>query len=276
MIDGIERTLGWRIPGAIFGEVPIALGTPFPGGYRAAEPSRVMQVDLQQYYATAAVSKDISRQVSALARERMGGLQSVAAEPHKPRVMVVGHRWDTACSHLRRFLTRNQVSFTWLTPDAPELSTLWPEIRPPDSDGPVLRFADGQEFVRPKLRDIANHLGLQTSAGTAEYDVAIIGGGPAGLAAAVYGASEGLRTIVVEREAPGGQAGTSSRIENYLGFPTASQATNLPVAHFSKRGGLGRKFLSRAPSRASTQRPAKCFSMVMTSSGHELSFLPLA
>jgi thioredoxin reductase (NADPH) len=191
MIDGIERTLGWRVPGTIFGEVPIALGTPFPGGYRAAEPSRVMQVDLQQYYATAAVSKDISRQVSALARERMGGLQSVAAEPHKPRVMVVGHRWDAACSHLRRFLTRNQISFNWLTPDAPELSTLWPGTRPPDSDSPVLRFADGQEFVRPELRDIANHLGLQTSAGTAEYDVAIIGGGPAGLAAAVYGASEG-------------------------------------------------------------------------------------
>jgi thioredoxin reductase (NADPH) len=116
--------------------VPIALGTPFPGGYRAAEPSRVMQVDLQQYYATAAVSKDISRQVSALARERMGGLQSVAAEPHKPRVIVVGHRWDTACSHLRRFLTRNQISFNWLTPDAPELSTLWPGTRPPDGNGP--------------------------------------------------------------------------------------------------------------------------------------------
>jgi thioredoxin reductase (NADPH) len=243
MIDGIERTLGWRIPGTIFGEVPIALGTPFPGGYRAAESSRVMQVDLQQYYATAAVSKDISRQVSALARERMGGLQSVAAEPHKPRVMVVGHRWDTACSHLRRFLTRNQISFNWLTPDAPELSTLWPGTRPPDSDGPVLRFADGQEFVRPKLRDIANHLGLQTSAGTAEYDVAIIGGGPAGLAAAVYGASEGLRTIVVEREAPGGQAGTSSRIENYLGFPNGVLGDELASRALQQARRLGAEIL---------------------------------
>ena len=243
MIDGIERTLGWRIPGTIFGEVPIALGTPFPGGYRAAESSRVMQVDLQQYYATAAVSKDISRQVSALARERMGGLQSVAAEPHKPRVMVVGHRWDTACSHLRRFLTRNQISFNWLTPDAPELSTLWPGTRPPDSDGPVLRFADGQEFVRPELRDIAKHLGLQTSAATAEYDVAIIGGGPAGLAAAVYGASEGLRTIVVEREAPGGQAGTSSRIENYLGFPNGVSGDELASRALQQARRLGAEIL---------------------------------
>jgi thioredoxin reductase (NADPH) len=119
-IDGIERTLGWRIPGTIFGEVPIALGTPFPGGYRALEPSRVMRVDIQQYYAIAAVSKDISLKVSALARERIGGLQSIAAEPHKPRVILVGHRWDTTCGNLRRFLARNQISFNWVMPDSPD------------------------------------------------------------------------------------------------------------------------------------------------------------
>ena len=130
-IDGIERTLGWRVPGTIFGEVPIALGTPFPGGYRAAEPSRVMRIDVQQYYAIAAVSQDISLKVSALARERIGGLQSIAAEPQKPRVTLVGDRWDPASGNLRRFLARNQISFNWLTPDAPELSTLWPETRPP-------------------------------------------------------------------------------------------------------------------------------------------------
>src|SRR5260370_21226780 len=79
-IDGIERTLGWRLPGTIFGEVPITLGTPFPGGYRAAQPSRVMRVDVQQYYAVAAVSQEISLKVTALARERIGGLQSIAAE----------------------------------------------------------------------------------------------------------------------------------------------------------------------------------------------------
>jgi thioredoxin reductase (NADPH) len=120
-VDGVERTLGWRIPGAIFGEVPIALGTPFPGGYRAAEPSRVMRVDLQEYYTIAAASKDVSMKVSALARERIGGLQSIAAEPHRPRVTLVGHRWDVATTVLRNFLARNQISFQWLTPDAPEL-----------------------------------------------------------------------------------------------------------------------------------------------------------
>ena len=79
--DGIERRLGWRVPGTLFGEVPLALGSPFPGGYRAAEPSRVMRVDVQQYYAIAAVSKEISQKIGALARERMGGLQSITAEP---------------------------------------------------------------------------------------------------------------------------------------------------------------------------------------------------
>ena len=210
-IDGVERTLGWRAPGAIFGEVPIALGTPFPGGYRAAEPSRVMRVDIQQYYAVASVCKDISQKLSALARERLGGLQNIASEPHKPRVTLVGHRFDTACGSLRRFLARNQISFNWLTPDAPEAASFGPGARP-KGDGFVIRFPDGEALAAPDVREVANRLGLQTSARFEQYDVAIVGGGPAGLAAAVYGASEGLRTIVVEREAPGGQAGTSARI----------------------------------------------------------------
>src|SRR5690349_532515 len=103
LIDGIERTLGWRLPGTIFGEVPIALGTPFPGGYRAAEASRVMRVDPREYYAIAAASPEVSTKVGALARERIGGLQGIAAEAPKPRVSMLGHRWDTACSDLRRW-----------------------------------------------------------------------------------------------------------------------------------------------------------------------------
>ena len=103
-IDGVERRLGWRLPGTIFGEVPIALGSPFPGAYRAAEPSRVMRVDVQQYYAAAAASPEVSLKLGALARERIGGLQSIAAEPPKPRATIVGNQWDTDCGDLRRFL----------------------------------------------------------------------------------------------------------------------------------------------------------------------------
>ena len=241
-IDGIERTLGWRAPGTIFGEVPIALGTPFPGGYRAAEPSRVMRVDIQEYYATAAVSKEISLKVSALARERIGGLQSIADEPRKPRVILVGQRWDTDCANLRRFLVRNQISFNSVPPDAPELAALWPGQRPQDGEGPAL-LADGQVMVRPQVRDLANQLGLQTSPRSAEYDVAIIGGGPAGLAAGVYGASEGLRTIIIEREAPGGQAGMSSRIENYLGFPSGVSGDELASRALYQARRLGAEIL---------------------------------
>ena len=110
VVEGIDRTLGWRLPGTIFGEVPIALGTPFPGGYRAAEPSRVMRVDARQYYVIAAASPEISVKIGALARERIGGLQGIAAEAPKARVTMFGPRWDTACGDLRRFLARNQIS----------------------------------------------------------------------------------------------------------------------------------------------------------------------
>src|SRR5882724_8682208 len=98
LVDGIQRTLGWRVPGAIFGEVPLTLGTPFPGAYRASEPSRVMRIDAQQYYAVAATAPDISLKVSALARERIGGLQHITAEARKPRVTMYGHRWDSSCT----------------------------------------------------------------------------------------------------------------------------------------------------------------------------------
>ena len=241
--DGVERTLGWRVPGTIFGEVPIALGSRFPGGYRAAEPSRVMRIEVQQYYALAAVSKDVASKVSALARERIGGLQSIAAEPQKPRVTLVGHRWDTACSELRRFLGRNQISFTWLTPDTPEAEAFWSRLQRPAADGVVAQMADGELIEAPQVRDLANRLGLQTRPRIAEYDVAIVGGGPAGLAAAVYGASEGLRTIVVEREAPGGQAGTSSRIENYLGFPSGISGDELASRALQQAKRLGAEIL---------------------------------
>lgn len=240
--DGVERSLGWRLPGTIFGEVPLSLGSPFPGGYRAAETSRVMRIEVQQYYAVASVAKDVAQKVNALARERLGGLQAIATEPPKSRVTLVGHRWDTACSDLRRFLARNQISFDWVTPDTPAAAAILEASRPA-IDGPMARLADGTIIERPQVRDLANRLGLQTSALQDQYDVAIVGGGPAGLAAAVYGASEGLRTIVVEREAPGGQAGTSSRIENYLGFPSGISGDELASRALHQARRLGAEIL---------------------------------
>lgn len=241
--DGIERTLGWRLPGTIFGEVPLALSSPFPGGYRAAQPSRVMRVDAQRYYVLAAASPEVAVKMGALARERIGGLQGLSAEPPKARVTMVGSRWDTACTAVRQFLARNQISYDWMTPDAPELPARWPGTCPSEEACPALRLVDGTVLSRPSTRELAGLLGLQTQPRLAEYDTLIIGGGPAGLAAAVYGASEGLRTVVLEREAPGGQAGTSSRIENYLGFPNGVSGDELASRALQQARRLGAEIL---------------------------------
>ncbi|HZW89284.1 MAG TPA: FAD-dependent oxidoreductase [Myxococcaceae bacterium] len=241
-MEGGEKTIAWRLPGAIFGEVPITLGTTFPGSFRASEPSRVLRLEARQYYVLAAAAPEIALAVGALARERLGGLQGLAAKPPTPQVTVIGHRWDPSCHDLRRFLGRNQVVFDWLTPESTELATRCPRWTS-DEAGPALGFPDGTLLSRPPFRDVAHRLGLQTAARSTEYDTVIVGGGPAGLAAAVYGASEGLRTLVVEREAPGGQAGTSSRIENYLGFPNGVSGDELAVRALDQAKRLGAEIL---------------------------------
>ncbi len=171
------------------------------------------------------------------------GLQGIAAEPPPPRAIVVGHRWDASCTELRHFLDRNQITFRWLTPDAPDAAEHWGGPLPAEEDCPAIRVVDGKTVVRPRLRRVAELLGLATEAAAAEYDAVIVGAGPAGLAAAVYGASEGLRTIVVEREAPGGQAGTSSRIENYLGFPSGVSGDELASRALQQARRLGAEIL---------------------------------
>ena len=241
LFDGVERRLGFRGPGTIFGEVPLALGSPFPGGYRAVEPSRVMRVDAAHYYRLAASSPDFATRMGALARERLGGLQAVAAEPVKARLTLLGDRFDPECVALRRFLTRNQVSFEWLMPDQPGAADKWADALP--ARLPAVRLSDGAVLEKPQARSLAKLLGLQTAPLRGDYDTMIIGGGPAGLAAALYGASEGLRTIVVEREAPGGQAGTSSRIENYLGFPNGVSGDELASRALQQARRLGAEIL---------------------------------
>ena len=246
LVDGIARVVGERGPGDIFGEVPIVLGTVFPVGFRAAEKARVMRVEPNDYHAVAAVEPDVAKGVGRLAAHRMGGargLQGLAAEPPPPRAIVVGHRWDASCGELRRFLDRNQVTFRWLTLDAPDAAELWGGPLPTDEDCPTIRVVNGKTVVRPQLRRVAELLGLATEAVAAEYDAVVVGAGPAGLAAAVYGASEGLRTIVIEREAPGGQAGTSSRIENYLGFPSGVSGEELASRALQQARRLGAEIL---------------------------------
>jgi thioredoxin reductase (NADPH) len=245
-VDGIERVVGERLPGDVFGEVPIVLGTVFPVGFRAAEQSRVMRVEPRDYHAVAAVHPEIAEELGALSRNRIGGtggLQALAAERHPPRAIVIGHRWDPDCTELRHFLDRNQISFEWVTAAAADAADAWGGTVPDEEDLPVIRVIDGKTVVRPQLRRVAELLGLSTEPAAAEYDTVIVGAGPSGLAAAVYGASEGLRTIVIEREAPGGQAGTSSRIENYLGFPSGVSGDELASRALQQARRLGAEIL---------------------------------
>jgi len=230
LVDGVERVVGERKPGDVFGEVPITLGSLFPVVFRAAERTRVARLSAQDYHSLAALCPAVAQEVGRLAGERIGGargLQGIAAQAPPPRALVVGHRLDAACTRLRHFLDRNQISFVWLRPGDPDAETQWGGPLPSESDCPVIRVVGGKTVVRPQLRRVAELLGLNTEPQAAEYDTVIVGAGPSGLAAAVYGASEGLRTLVVEREAPGGQAGTSSRIENYLGFPSGVSGDEL-------------------------------------------------
>ena len=159
------------------------------------------------------------------------------------RAHVLGHRWDAACSNLRRFLDRNQIPFDWVMPDADRRRPALARRAAGRQRVPAFSTPDGTTLMRPRLRDVAELLGLQTSARESDYDTIVIGAGPAGLAAAVYGASEGLRTIVIEREAPGGQAGSSSRIENYLGFPSGVSGDELSKRALQQARRLGAEIL---------------------------------
>ena len=246
LVDGVDRVLGSRAPGDLFGEVPITLGTVFPVGFRAAQASRVLRLEPQDYHAIAALEPDVAREVGRMAGERISGprgLAGIAAEPPPPRAIVLGGRFDPATAELRRFLDRNQVSHRWLDPEAPDALAQWEGPLPGAADRPVIRVIGGRTVLRPSLRRVAELVSLTTEPAGGDYDTVIVGGGPAGLAAAVYGASEGLRTIVVEREAPGGQAGTSSKIENYLGFPSGVSGDELAARALQQARRLGAEIL---------------------------------
>jgi thioredoxin reductase (NADPH) len=142
---------------------------------------------------------------------------------------MVGHRWSARCSEVREFLARNEVAYRWFNSDEPDGERL---LAAAGADGrtlPLIITPDGETMLAPSDTDLASKVGLSTTPAEDFYDLVVIGGGPAGLGAAVYGASEGLKTVLVERTATGGQAGQSSRIENYLGFPDGVSGAQLTL-----------------------------------------------
>src|SRR5689334_16028579 len=144
-----------------------------------------------------------------------------------PETKVVGHRWSARCSEVREFLARNQVPYRWYINDEPAGQRLLEAAHADALSLPVVITPDGEPLIEPSDAELASRVGLATAPSKDFYDLVVIGGGPAGLGAAVYGASEGLRTVLVEQLATGGQAGQSSRIENYLGFPDGVSGAQL-------------------------------------------------
>jgi thioredoxin reductase (NADPH) len=160
-------------------------------------------------------------------------------------IRVVGHRWSADAFDTRYFLSRNLIPYEWLDVELNEgAQELLRQIDLAVKDLPALVFPDGSVLVKPTHQQIAEKIGLRTHATLPYYDLIIVGAGPAGLAAGVYGSSEGLKTLIIEREAPGGQAGTSSRIENYLGFPAGLSGSDLARRGVAQATRLGAEFLT--------------------------------
>ncbi len=166
-------------------------------------------------------------------------------------VRLVGHRFSRDSHELRDFLARNRVPARWLDVERDgEARELLNVAGVQDTGLPVALLEDGSVLERPTVLELAERLGVSAQPSAEHYDLVIVGGGPAGLAAAVYGASEGLRTVMVEREAPGGQAGMSSRIENYLGFPAGLSGSDLARRATDQARRLGAELLTVQDARA--------------------------
>lgn len=184
-------------------------------------------------------------------------------------VQVVGTRWGALDHSVRDFLSRNRIQYRWLGADTSEdAQTLLSKHNLDDQKLPVVIFSDGTAMVQPGQTQLAEKLGMRTRATEEFYDLVVIGAGPAGLAAAVYGASEGLRTLIVEPEAPGGQAGSSSKIENYLGFPQGISGEELGKRAFLQAVRLGAEFVTQ---RAACVRMEGQYRVVVLEDGRQVS-----
>jgi thioredoxin reductase (NADPH) len=223
--------------GDFFGEVPLLMGTPFFGSLRAQTSCRVARLDKQQFHGLIRDSKKARAIILETLGERLLLIQQRSLSLATSRVLIFGRNRDADCHNIRTFLSANRIPYEWIDRDR------YPERVPAglsdDPDCPAVSV-DGQIFAKPPTtREIAEALQLQTRPNHDSYDVVIVGAGPAGMAAGVYGSSEGLRVLIVERCAAGGQAGTSSRIENYLGFPEGISGEDLTGRGFKQATRFG-------------------------------------
>ena len=182
---------------------------------------------------------------------------------------VIGPRWSAQDYQVRDFLSRNRVPYLWLDPEREsEAFTLLERYGLDDRRLPAVLFPDGSSIVQPSQMALAEKVGLKTHAEKDFYDLVVVGGGPAGLAGAVYAASEGLKTLVVEPEAPGGQAGSSSKIENYLGFPNGVSGRNLADYAYRQAVKFGVDFVTQS---VASIRAENQYRLMQTGDGQEVS-----
>src|SRR6201996_8425587 len=224
-------------PGDFLGEVPLLMGTPTFGSLRAQTPCRIARLDKQQFHHLIQDSEEARSLILKTLGERLLLIQQRSLSLPTARVHIFSRNKDEDCNNIRAFLSANRIPYEWVDRDR------YPERVPAgvsdDPDCPAVTV-DGQLFIEPPTtRQVAGALRLQTKPDRDSYDVVVVGAGPAGMAAGVYGSSEGLRVLIVERCAAGGQAGTSSRIENYLGFPEGISGEDLTGRGFKQATRFG-------------------------------------
>jgi thioredoxin reductase (NADPH) len=225
-------------PGDFFGELAILMATAAPASVRAKTACHLARLDPQYLQELIRRSPECSALILQTLNERVQAVQKYMLNIPSSRVKIVGSKFDNDCREIRNFLSMNRIPYEWVDRDrSVQLASADPAC-----DVARLSVVVEESFCvshPPSVRKVADALGFQTAPHHQNYDVVIIGGGPAGLAAAVYGASEGLRVLLVERRAPGGQAGTSSRIENYLGFPNGISGDDLSQRAFRQAVKFG-------------------------------------